>query len=132
MRGWRLIGLILVASGIASLILNILLVVRLMLILIPNMQVATCSELTIFYYAAAPQTIILTVAFITFFITGIYLLKAYSESATPRLSHLGRGSEHTDADSIIHGGAEERLMKVKREILEAMDRLNELDRSNPQ
>jgi hypothetical protein len=119
-----------VVFGIASLILEITLTVR-FTSLIQNVHSTTNNELSTLTYAVVVQAILLMGIFATFFATGIFLLKASSGYGAVRLSRsscVSQESGHVNGERLHASEAEQRLMEVKREILEAMERLEELDR----
>ncbi|MEM3527134.1 MAG: hypothetical protein QXI59_02250 [Candidatus Bathyarchaeia archaeon] len=119
-----------VVFGIASLILDIMLTIR-FTSLIQNVHTTINSELSILTYAVVIQAILLMGIFATLFATGVYLLRVSSDYETVRLSRssLGRQEpEHTSGERLHASETEQRLIGIKREILEAMERLEKLDR----
>ncbi|MBS7629578.1 hypothetical protein KEJ23_06425, partial [Candidatus Bathyarchaeota archaeon] len=123
MSGWRIAGVVMVVFGIASLILDITLTLR-FTSLIQNVHTTTNTELPTLTYAVVIQAILLMGIFATFFATGVYLLRVSSDYETVRLprSSLGRQeSEHINGERLHASEMEQRLIGIKREILEAME-----------
>jgi len=130
------LGSILVAAGVTSLAFGVFSTARLMIVFVPRMEEATNSQLASFFYASTPQTILWSIAFATFFISGVYLKTRSSESTVEGIdltkmlkSRESLGTEHRVEvdDERRRGDAEERIRAVKTEVLKAIERLDKLD-----
>lgn len=133
MRLERLLGLVLMGAGVMSLILGISLTARLMNILAPRIETATGDQLAAFFYTATPQTLFWSIAFATFFSSGIFLAypRSSASNAVGDVSKILRSgaTTRTDAGAIERprSNAEERIQAVTAEVLRAIKRLEKLD-----
>jgi len=134
----KLLGTILIAAGIASLLFGIFSAASMMSILIPNLEEVTSKQLISFFYASTPQAILWSIAFATFFASGIFLVKTESPECNGQEDGLSAPSSlrepletevgHRDFDERPRNKAEERIQAIKAEVLKAIERLEELDR----
>lgn len=119
-----------------SLIFGIMSIYGTMNALIVNMEIASSSELQSFFYAATPQAILWSIAFTTFFTSGILL----GRSGSSDLSELTYLSKTLKIDNGSKNGLEtltrgekqrnlvdERLLQIKEEVLKAIERLESLE-----
>jgi len=133
---YKVLALILIIAGGISLIFGILSIYRIMNALIPSMEIATISELESFFYVATPQAILWSIAFTTFFASGILL----GRSGTSELSELTFLSKTLKLDNSSKNELEpftrrekqrnlvdERLLQIKEEVLKAIERLESLE-----
>jgi hypothetical protein len=133
---YKVLALILIIAGGISLIFGILSIYRIMNALIPSMEIATISELESFFYVATPQAILWSIAFTTFFASGILL----GRSGTSELSELTFLSKTLKLDNSSKKELEpfirrekqrnlvdERLLQIKEEVLKAIERLESLE-----
>ncbi len=101
-----------------------------------NMEIATNSELQSFFYVATPQAILWSIAFTTFFSSGILIGKADSSDLSEltylsKTSKLDNGSKN-ELETFARGEkkrnlADERLLQIKEEVLKAIERLESLE-----
>lgn len=138
MRLEKILGIVLSAAGLVCLALGIFSVSRLMNIFIPNMEEATSNELASFFYISTPQTILWSIAFVTFFASGMFLTtrtaglteevdvlsKVFGESGDPEIDAEGQ-----DSDEQVKSEADNRVLTIKAEVLKAIERLEKLDQS---
>ncbi|WP_455369733.1 hypothetical protein [[Eubacterium] cellulosolvens] len=132
----RFLALILIIAGGISLIFGILSIYRTMNVLMENMEIATNSELQSFFYVATPQAILWSIAFTTFFSSGILIGKADSSDLSEltylsKTSKLDNGSKN-ELETFARGEkkrnlADERLLQIKEEVLKAIERLESLE-----
>ena len=133
---YRFLALILIMVGGMSLIFGILSIYRTMNALIVNMEIASSSELQSFFYVATPQAILWSIAFTTFFASGILL----GRSGSSDLSELTYLSKTLKIDNGSKNELEpltrrekqrnlvdERLLQIKEEVLKAIERLESLE-----
>jgi len=133
-----LLGTVLMAAGVACLFFGVFSAARMANILIPNLEEATSKELISFFYASTPQAVLWSIAFATFFASGIFLVKTGSSECNSQqdglsvLSSLRQPLEtevgHRDFDERPRNKAEERIQTIKAEVLKAIERLQELGR----
>ncbi len=124
-------------AGVMSLILGIFLTARLMSILAPRIEAATGDQLAAFFYTATPQTLFWSIAFATFFSSGVFLVYPRSSASNAvgarDVSKIlrSRATTRTDAGAIdrSRSNAEERIQAVTAEVLRAIERLERLDRT---
>jgi len=133
----KILGIVLSVAGLVCLALGILSVSRLMNVFIPNMEEATSNELASFFYISTPQTILWSIAFVTFFASGMFLTtrpagsseevdelsKVLKERGTPEIDAWGQDLEQVKRE------AENRVLAIKAEVLKAIERLEKLDQS---
>ncbi len=138
MRLEKILGIVLSAAGLTCLALGIFSVSRLMNIFIPNMEEATSNELASFFYISTPQTILWSIAFVTFFASGMFLTtrtaglteevdelsKVLRESGDPEILAASQDSEEQ-----VKSEADNRVLTIKAEVLKAIERLEKLDQS---
>lgn len=133
---YRFLALILIIVGGMSLIFGILSIYRTMNTLIANMEIATSSELQSFFYVATPQAILWSIAFTTFFASGILLGRSGSSDLS-ELTYLSKtlkldnGSKN-ELETSTRGEkqrnlVDERLLRIKEEVLKAIERLESLE-----
>ena len=119
-----------------SLIYGTLSIYRTMNALIANMEIATSSELQSFFYVATPQAILWSIAFTTFFASGILLGRSGSSDLS-ELTYLSKtlkldnGSKN-ELETFTRGEkqrnlVDERLLQIKEEVLKAIERLENLE-----
>ena len=138
MRLEKLLGIILIAAGLASLLFGIFSAASIMRVLIPNLEEATSRELISFFYASTPQTVLWSITFATFFASGMFLVKASSSECNGQEDNLSGQSfsrqpleteaAYRDFDARPRNKAEERIQAIKADVLKAIERLEELDR----
>ena len=133
---YRFLALILIMVGGMSLIFGILSIYRTMNALIVNMEIASSSELQSFFYVATPQAILWSIAFTTFFASGILLGRSGSSDLS-ELTYLSKtlkidnGSKN-ELEPLTRGEkqrnlVDERLLQIKEEVLKAIERLESLE-----
>jgi len=133
---YRFLALILIIVGGMSLIFGILSIYRTMNALIANMEIASSSELQSFFYVATPQAILWSIAFTTFFASGILLGRSGSSDLS-ELTYLSKtlkldnGSKN-EMETLTRGEkqrnlVDERLLQIKDEVLKAIERLERLE-----
>ena len=133
---YRFLALILIMVGGMSLIFGILSIYRTMNALIVNMEIASSSELQSFFYVATPQAILWSIAFTTFFASGILLGRSGSSDLS-ELTYLSKtlkidnGSKN-ELKPLTRGEkqrnlVDERLLQIKEEVLKAIERLESLE-----
>ena len=133
---YRFLALILIMVGGMNLIFGILSIYRTMNALIVNMEIASSSELQSFFYVATPQAILWSIAFTTFFASGILLGRSGSSDLS-ELTYLSKtlkidnGSKN-ELEPLTRGEkqrnlADERLLQIKEEVLKAIERLESLE-----
>lgn len=133
---YRFLALILIIVGGMSLIFGILSIYRTMNALIANMEIASSSELQSFFYVATPQAILWSIAFTTFFASGILLGRSGSSDLS-ELTYLSKtlkldnGSKN-EIETLTRGEkqrnlVDERLLQIKDEVLKAIERLESLE-----
>ncbi|MCW4042553.1 MAG: hypothetical protein NWE90_02365 [Candidatus Bathyarchaeota archaeon] len=136
MKLYRFLALILIIVGGMSLIFGILSIYRTMNALIANMEIASSSELQSFFYVATPQAILWSIAFTTFFASGILLGRSGSSDLS-ELTYLSKtlkldnGSKN-EIETLTRGEkqrnlVDERLLQIKNEVLKAIERLERLE-----
>ena len=119
-----------------SLIFGMLSIYRTMNALIANMEIASSSELPSFFYVATPQAILWSIAFTTFFASGILLGRSGSSDLS-ELTYLSKtlkldnGSKN-EMETFTRGEkqrnlVDERLLQIKDEVLKAIERLKSLE-----
>lgn len=119
-----------------SLIFGMLSIYRTMNALIANMEIASSSELQSFFYVATPQAILWSIAFTTFFASGILLGRSGSSDLS-ELTYLSKtlkldnGSKN-EMETFTRGEkqrnlVDERLLQIKDEVLKAIERLKSLE-----
>ncbi len=119
-----------------SLIFGMLSIYRTMNALIANMEIASSSELQSFFYVATPQVILWSIAFTTFFASGILLGRSGSSDLS-ELTYLSKtlkldnGSKN-EMETFTRGEkqrnlVDERLLQIKDEVLKAIERLESLE-----
>lgn len=119
-----------------SLIFGMLSIYRTMNALIANMEIASSSELQSFFYVATPQVILWSIAFTTFFASGILLGRSGSSDLS-ELTYLSKtlkldnGSKN-EMETFTRGEkqrnlVDERLLQIKDEVLKAIERLKSLE-----
>ena len=118
-----------------SLIFGILSIYQTMNALIVNMEIASSNELQYFFYVATPQAILWSIAFTTFFTSGILL----GRSGTSDLSEVTYLSKTLKVDNDSNeletltrrvkqrNLVDERLLVIKEEVLKAIERLERLE-----
>ena len=124
-----------VVGGI-SLIFGILSIYRIMNALIANLENATSSELQAFFYVATPQVILWSIAFTTFFVSGILL----GRSGLSDLSELAYLSNSLKLDNnqrnpivpferreMQRNLVDDKLLQIKEKVLKAIERLENLE-----
>ena len=124
-----------VVGGI-SLIFGILSIYRIMNALIANLENATSSELQAFFYVATPQVILWSIAFTTFFVSGILL----GRSGLSDLSELAYLSNSLKLDNnqrnpivpferreMQRNLIDDKLLQIKEKVLKAIERLENLE-----
>jgi hypothetical protein len=134
----KILGIVLSAAGLTCLALGIFSVCRLLNVFIPNMEEATTNELASFFYVSTPQTILWSIAFVTFFASGMFLATRTS-GLTEEVDELSKvlrasGDPETDVEGQDSGGqvkseADNRVLTIKAEVLKAIERLEKLDQS---
>jgi hypothetical protein len=99
------------------------------------MEIASSSELQSFFYVATPQAILWSIAFTTFFTSGIIL----GRSGTSDLSEVTYLSKTLKVDNDSNeletltrrvkqrNLVDERLLVIKEEVLKAIERLERLE-----
>lgn len=133
---YRFLALILIMVGGMSLIFGILSIYNTMNALIINMEIASSSELQSFFYVATPQAILWSIAFTTFFASGILLGRSGSSDLS-ELTYLSKtlkidnGSKN-ELETLTRGEkqrnlVDERLLQIKEEVLKAIERLESLE-----
>lgn len=133
---YRFLALILIIVGGMSLIFGMLSIYRTMNALIANMEIASSSELQSFFYVATPQAILWSIAFTTFFASGILLGRSGSSDLS-ELTYLSKtlkldnGSKN-EMETFTRGEkqrnlVDERLLQIKDEVLKAIERLKSLE-----
>ncbi len=133
---YRFLALILIIVGGMSLIFGMLSIYRTMNALIANMEIASSSELQSFFYVATPQAILWSIAFTTFFASGILLGRSGSSDLS-ELTYLSKtlkldnGSKN-EMETFTRGekqrnSVDERLLQIKDEVLKAIERLKSLE-----
>lgn len=133
---YRFLALILIIVGGMSLIFGMLSIYRTMNALIANMEIASSSELQSFFYVATPQAILWSIAFTTFFASGILLGRSGSSDLS-ELTYLSKtlkldnGSKN-EIETLTRGETQrnlvdERLLQIKDEVLKAIERLESLE-----
>lgn len=133
---YRFLALILIIVGGMSLIFGMLSIYRTMNALIANMEIASSSELQSFFYVATPQAILWSIAFTTFFASGILLGRSGSSDLS-ELTYLSKtlkldnGSKN-EIETLTRGEkqrnlVDERLLQIKDEVLKAIERLESLE-----
>lgn len=133
---YRFLALILIIVGGMSLIFGMLSIYRTMNALITNMEIASSSELQSFFYVATPQAILWSIAFTTFFASGILLGRSGSSDLS-ELTYLSKtlkldnGSKN-EIETLTRGEkqrnlVDERLLQIKDEVLKAIERLESLE-----
>lgn|GEM_PF-1222464 len=133
---YRFLALILIIVGGMSLIFGMLSIYRTMNALIANMEIASSSELQSFFYVATPQVILWSIAFTTFFASGILLGRSGSSDLS-ELTYLSKtlkldnGSKN-EMETFTRGEkqrnlVDERLLQIKDEVLKAIERLESLE-----
>ncbi|MEE9458957.1 MAG: hypothetical protein V3V84_04245 [Candidatus Bathyarchaeia archaeon] len=136
MKLYRFLALILIIVGGMSLIFGMLSIYRTMNALIANMEIASSSELQSFFYVATPQVILWSIAFTTFFASGILLGRSGSSDLS-ELTYLSKtlkldnGSKN-EMETFTRGEkqrnlVDERLLQIKDEVLKAIERLESLE-----
>jgi hypothetical protein len=103
---------------------------------IPSMETATISEFKSFYYLATPHAILWSIAFTTFFGSGIFLGR-YGSSEISELTFLSKTLKFDDVsknelETFTRSAkqrnlADERLLEIKEEVLKAIERLQSLE-----
>ena len=131
----KLLGMLLMTAGVFSLAFGIFSIARLMNIFIPRMEEATISQLASFFYASTPQAILWSIAFATFFASGILMGKAsLSESSEQAFSKMLKSRVRltegmsVDGEEPPRNEVDERIQAIKNEVLRAIQRLEKLDR----
>jgi hypothetical protein len=133
---YRFLALILIMVGGMSLIFGILSIYRIMNALIVNMEIASSSELESFFYVATPQAILWSIAFTTFFASGILLGRSESSDLS-ELTYLSKtlkidnGSKN-ELETLTRREkqrnlVDERLLQIKEEVLKTIERLESLE-----
>lgn len=133
---YRFLALILIIVGGMSLIFGMLSIYKTMNALIANMEIASSSELQSFFYVATPQVILWSIAFTTFFASGILLGRSGSSDLS-ELTYLSKtlkldnGSKN-EMETFTRGEkqrnlVDERLLQIKDEVLKAIERLKSLE-----
>jgi hypothetical protein len=122
--------------GGMSLIFGILSIYRTMNALIVNMEIASSSELQSFFYVATPHAILWSIAFTTFFASGILLGRSGSSDLS-ELTYLSKtlkmdNSSKNELETLTRGEkqrnlVDERLLQIKEEVLKAIERLESLE-----
>jgi hypothetical protein len=134
----KILGIVLSTAGLTCLALGVFSVSRLLNVFIPNMEEATTNELASFFYVSTPQTILWSIAFVTFFASGMFLVTRTSglTEEVDELSEVLRasGDPETDVEGQDSGGqvkseADNRVLTIKAEVLKAIERLEKLDQS---
>ena len=133
---YRFLALILIIVGGMSLIFGMLSIYRTMNALIANMEIASSSELQSFFYVATPQAILWSIAFTTFFASGILLGRSGSSDLSEltyfsKTLKLDNGSKN-EIETLTRGEkqrnlVDERLLQIKDEVLKAIERLESLE-----
>jgi hypothetical protein len=122
--------------GGMSLIFGIISIYGTMNALIVNMEIASSSKLQSFFYAATPHAILWSIAFTTFFTSGILLGRSGSSDLS-ELTYLSKtlkidnGSKN-ELETLTRGEkqrnlVDERLLQIKEEVLKAIERLESLE-----
>ena len=128
--------MVLIAIGGISLIFGILSIYRIMNVLITNIETVTSSELQAFFYVATPQVILWSIAFTTFFVSGILLARSGSSdlseltylSKSLRLDNGPRNQiQKFDRVEKQRNLVDERVLQLKEEVLKAIERLEDLE-----
>ncbi|MGB6681264.1 MAG: hypothetical protein WBF08_08095 [Candidatus Bathyarchaeia archaeon] len=136
MKLYRFLALILIIVGGMSLIFGMLSIYRTMNALIANIEIASSSELQYFFYVATPQAILWSIAFTTFFASGILLGRSGSSDLS-ELTYLSKtlkldnGSKN-EIETLTRGEkqrnlVDERLLQIKNEVLKTIERLESLE-----
>lgn len=136
MRLHGFLAMILIIVGGISLIFGIMSIYRIMNALITNLENATSSELQAFFYVATPQVILWSIAFTTFFVSGILLGKSGSSDLT-ELTYLSKSlklddSQRNQIETFDRGEkqrnlVDEKVLQIKEEVLKAIERLENLE-----
>lgn len=133
---YRFLALILIIVGGMSLIFGMLSIYRTMNALIANIEISSSSELQYFFYVATPQAILWSIAFTTFFASGILLGRSGSSDLS-ELTYLSKtlkldnGSKN-EIETLTRGEkqrnlVDERLLQIKNEVLKTIERLESLE-----
>lgn len=133
---YRFLALILIIVGGMSLIFGMLSIYRTMNALIANIEISSSSELQYFFYVATPQAILWSIAFTTFFASGILLGRSGSSNLS-ELTYLSKtlkldnGSKN-EIETLTRGEkqrnlVDERLLQIKNEVLKTIERLESLE-----
>ncbi|MEM4250458.1 MAG: hypothetical protein QW828_01280 [Candidatus Bathyarchaeia archaeon] len=135
MRLEKLLGSIMIAVGVTCLLVGVSSEARMMSAYLPNLEEATREELIYFFYASTPQVLLWSIAFATFFVSGIFLVKTGPECASledgpisPSFSEEPLKESQMSFDEQPRNEAEERIRLIKSEVLKAIERLEDLDR----
>ncbi|MBS7622506.1 hypothetical protein KEJ39_02365 [Candidatus Bathyarchaeota archaeon] len=135
MRLEKLLGSIMIAVGVTCLLLGVYSSARMMSVFLPNIEGATKEDLTYFFYASTPQVLLWSIAFATFFASGIFLVKTGPECTSPEDGPASQPSyeellkeDHMGFSMQPRNEAEERIRFIKSEVLRAIKRLEDLDR----
>jgi len=101
-----------------------------------NMETANSSELQSFFYIATPQAILWSIAFTTFFASGI-LLGRSGPSDLSELTYLSKSlkidnGKKNELETLTRTEkrrnlVDERLLQIKEEVLKAIERLESLE-----
>lgn len=127
--------MILIVVGGISLIFGILSIYRIMNALITNLENATSKELQAFFYVATPQVILWSIAFTTFFVSGILLGRSGSSDLS-ELSYLSKSLKLDNNQSQIEtfdrrekqmNLVDDKILQIKEEVLKAIERLETLE-----
>jgi hypothetical protein len=128
--------MILIVVGGISLIFGILSIYRNMDALIANLENATSNELQAFFYVATPQVILWSIAFTTFFVSGILLGRSGSSdlseltylSKSLKLDNTQRNQIETfDRREKQRNLVDDKILQIKEEVLKAIERLETLE-----
>ncbi len=101
-----------------------------------DLENATSSELQAFFYVATPQVILWSIAFTTFFVSGILLGRSGSSdlseltylSKSLKLDNNQRSKNETfDRGEKQRNLVDERVQQMKEEVLKAIERLENLE-----
>ncbi len=136
MRLHRFLAMILIIVGGISLIFGILSIYSIMNTFFTDLENATSSELQAFFYVATPQVILWSIAFTTFFVSGILLGRSGSSdlseltylSKSLKLDNNQRSKNETfDRGEKQRNLVDERVQQMKEEVLKAIERLENLE-----